>query len=174
MQQTLFGYAMTVMPMNSWANISECKKYRYELFRGWDITKPAIMFIMLNPSKADATENDPTIRRCINFAKSWGYGGLFVCNLFAYRATNPSELLNTVDNPESEANILYLKKTIALADKVICAWGNSPIIKKKHIPENIGKLIFANTHKCYHLGLSNNGTPKHPLYLKSTTTPIPF
>src|SRR3546814_16904510 len=64
-----------------------------DLWRIWDDTKPQCMFIMLNPSTADADLDDPTIRRCIGFAKSWGYGGLQVCNLFAYRSTEPRELL---------------------------------------------------------------------------------
>ena len=65
------------------AIISDCGKYRYQLWRKWDPSLPVVLFIMLNPSQADASEDDPTIRRCINYAKSWGYGGIYVGNLFA-------------------------------------------------------------------------------------------
>ena len=72
--------------MKSHATFSSCKKYRYSLFRIWDEDKPLVLFIGLNPSTADEKEDDPTIRRCINFAKQWGYGGLIMGNLFAFRA----------------------------------------------------------------------------------------
>ena len=85
-------------PIIANAVISECGKYRYSLTRIWDESKPKVMFIMLNSSTANANNDDPTIRRCINFAKAWGFGDLYVCNIFAYRATNPQELLK-VDNP---------------------------------------------------------------------------
>ena len=74
------------------AEISPCGLYRYSLTRKWEAWKGTVNFIMLNPSTADAQEDDPTIRRCIGFAKAWGYGGIVVTNLFAYRATNPKEL----------------------------------------------------------------------------------
>ena len=78
--------------MKSGAIFSSCRKYRYALWRNWDETKPCVMIIGLNPSTADENENDPTITRCINFAKSWGYGGVCVTNLFAYCATVPSDM----------------------------------------------------------------------------------
>ena len=74
------------------AKFSACRKYRYALWRNWDGSKPYAMIIGLNPSTADENENDPTITRCINFAKSWGYGGVCVTNLFAYCATVPSDM----------------------------------------------------------------------------------
>lgn len=89
------------------AIISECGKYRYSLSRIWDENKANVLFIMLNPSTADGDVDDPTIRRCIGFAKSWGYGGIYVGNLFAYRATDPKELLK-VENPIGFENIHHL------------------------------------------------------------------
>ena len=77
------------------AKISGCGTYRYALWRHWDSDwngqgdSNSVMFIGLNPSTADATEDDPTLRRCIGFAKSWGFGGLYMLNVFAYRATDP-------------------------------------------------------------------------------------
>ncbi len=78
--------------MKSDAELSKCRAYRYALWRTWDESKPFAMFVGLNPSTADELEDDPTIRRCINFSKLWGYGGLCMVNLFAYRATDPTAL----------------------------------------------------------------------------------
>ena len=76
----------------SGAVFSDCRKYRYALWRIWDGNKSLAMIIGLNPSTADETLNDPTITRCINFARSWEYGGVLVANLFGFRATSPNEL----------------------------------------------------------------------------------
>jgi len=74
------------------AVISECGRYRYRLWRRWELTAPQVTWIMLNPSTADATDDDPTIRRCVRFAIAWGYGGIDVVNLFGLRATNPQQV----------------------------------------------------------------------------------
>ena len=79
------------------AQLSTCRKYRYALWRTWDEAKPQVMIIGLNPSTADETKDDPTITRCINFAKAWGYGGVCMANLFAYRATAPSDVKASID-----------------------------------------------------------------------------
>ena len=87
----------SVKNLNRGATFSKCKIYRYRLWRIWDAKKPTVLFIMLNPSTAGSTMDDPTIKRCIGFAKSWGYGGLYVGNLFAYRSTQPKGLLKLND-----------------------------------------------------------------------------
>lgn len=89
------------------AILSEDRKYRYILSRTWDETKPTVLFIGLNPSTADENEDDPTIRRCIIFAKSWGYGGLIMANLFAFRTTNPQGLYSE-KNPVGSENDYYI------------------------------------------------------------------
>ena len=71
------------------AFISPCERYRHALGRHWDNDKGFVLFIMLNPSTADAQQDDPTIRRCMDFAKRWGFGGIEACNLFDWRATDP-------------------------------------------------------------------------------------
>ncbi len=146
------------------AIISECTTYRYQLWRLWDKTKPLVMFIMLNPSTADADKDDPTIRRCINYAKAWGYGGLYVGNLFAYRATVPKDLFKAKE-PIGEDNHKHLKEMYDKCDKVVGAWGNN-----QARPER----IFNNFDNLYYLALCKDGTPKHPLYLKKDLEPIPF
>jgi hypothetical protein len=153
------------------AILSDCKNYRYSLTRIWDNSKPKVLFIMLNPSTADAEKDDPTIRRCIRFAKDWGYGGLYVVNLFALRATNPKELLAApfvvgVDNEK------WIRKMGSLSDLVICAWGNGSIVNKlqKRLDHTWKPLSWINK-PLHYLELSKDGTPKHPLYLSKHLTP---
>ena len=152
------------------ASISDCGKYRYSLTRIWDDSKPNVLFIMLNPSTADAMKDDPTIRRCIGYAQSWGYGGLIVCNLFAYRSTNPLELLK-VDNPQGDENIRNIEYYARISEKIICAWGNEPILKKIPNQQHIVEFLYQQKSKVHYLELSKNGTPKHPLYLKKDLQP---
>ncbi len=140
--------------------------YRYSLERTWDKSKPKILFIMLNPSTACADFDDPTIRRCVGFAKSWGYGGLMVGNLFALRSTNPKNLLNSAD-PIGNLNKEYLDKMYKTCEKVVCAWGNSRIVKK--LGDKFGNEYkpLKGIENLHYIDLCNDGTPKHPLYLKS-------
>jgi len=159
--------------MNNGAIISECKNYRYSLWRIWDNSKPKIMFLMLNPSTADETKDDATIRRCTGFSKDWGYGGFYVCNLFAFRATNPNELLKQ-DNPFGDRNIFETRKLVDKVDKVVCAWGNKPIIKKVLKGQSEFNLLSITADKLYYLELSKDNTPKHPLYLRKTLIPQRF
>ncbi len=147
--------------MNIGALISSCKRYRYKLWRIWDDDLPKVLFIMLNPSTADESKDDPTIRRCINYAKSWGYGGLFVGNLYAYRTTDPRELKKIYD-PIGDDNYKCLLEMFQKCSAVICAWGNNepmPIELKK------------NLSRLHYLELSKTGIPKHPLYLKKDLKP---
>ncbi len=97
--------------------------YRYLLWREWDSKSKTVSFIMLNPSRADAEVNVPTITRCINFAKSWGYGRLEVVNLFAYRTPHPS-LLKQVAEPIGSDNARHILESVSKCDRVILAWGN--------------------------------------------------
>lgn len=150
--------------MNNTAIISEDNQYRYQLLRVWDETLPRILFIMLNPSTADATKDDPTIRRVISFAKSWGYGGVYVGNLFAFRSTDPKRLKYVTD-PTGEDNIQHITTMFGLVDKIIYAWGNN-----QTEPDWLCDLVPAP----YCIELSKKGVPKHPLYLKKDTQPTLF
>ena len=156
------------------ATLSDCETYRYTLSRIWDLSKPQVMFIMLNPSTADALKDDPTIKRCIAFAKSWGYGGINVGNLFAYRSRFPIELFHTLD-PVGKENIKFLKDMALKSEIIVCAWGNGSLVeklKKKLWPEYFPlKGLYKPLH---YLELCNDGTPKHPLYLKSNLKPQTF
>ena len=143
------------------AIISADGKYRYQLSRIWDEEKPNILFIMLNPSTADADVDDPTIRRVMNFSKSWGYGGVFVGNLYAFRSTDPKALQHT-DDPIGKDNIEHIKELIGVTERVVYAWGNN-----QKEPEWLSSLV--DTPYC--IDISKKGVPKHPLYLKSELHP---
>ncbi len=124
-------------------------------------------FIMLNPSRADAELNDPTIRRCIGFAQAWGYGALEVVNLFAYRATRPQELRQAAD-PVGESCDRILLESARSAQMILLAWGNHGQY------QNRGKVVIkllAEFETLHSLGLTKRGEPRHPLYLKRDTQP---
>lgn len=158
-------------PMERGAIISSCGLYRYGLWRVWDRSKPKAMFMMLNPSTADADNDDPTIRRCIAFAKSWGYGSIYVCNLFAFRSTDPKGLISCND-PIGDDNIIHLRILALNVEIIVCAWGNSSIVDRL-LSKREWYRPFENIKgdKLRYLALSNDGTPKHPLYLKGDLTP---
>lgn len=150
------------------AVIDSTEKYRYLLTRIWDEDLPPAVFIMLNPSTADAEVDDPTIKRCMNFAKTWNCGGIKVVNVFAYRATNPKELLK-VQNPIGIENEKYIREALINAGLIILAWGSSCTkLKKGYLKV---KELLKNIELFYCLGITNDGFPKHPLYLSGTTMP---
>src|SRR5579885_3397338 len=117
------------------AIVSDCDKYRYLLTRPAEVESPlrsSAVFVMLNPSTADATLDDPTIRRCRGFAKAWGCNGLVVANLFAYRATNPKEL-KLADDPIGPDNDKILRELAKEHYDIVCAWGSSFVPAKRVI-----------------------------------------
>lgn len=152
------------------AVISECGRYRYELIRRWG-NDPMLEFVMLNPSTADAETDDPTIRRCIGFARSWDYGGIVVCNLFAYRTTTPY-VLASVEDPIGPLNRNYLANNIA--HLTVVAWGANPAAIRwwNGHPYDITKSLKRKQLMC--LGITSSGQPRHPLYLPASCTPTPW
>lgn len=149
------------------AVISDCQRYRYLLRRTWDHGKPRVLYIMLNPSTADAEKDDATIRSCIRLAKGEGYGSFEVVNLFAFRATNPMELQRAED-PIGPRNDDAIEAALHRCDMAICAWGAHPIAESR------GRAVRAmiRTHRpaVFCFGRTHSGAPKHPLYIKSGTT----
>ncbi|QLB13932.1 hypothetical protein A6A11_07615 [Bisgaardia hudsonensis] len=147
--------------MEKGAIFSECGNYRYLLWRIWDIDKPNVMFIGLNPSTADETIDDNTITRCINFAKQAGFGGVYMVNLFAYRSTDKS-VLYQMNDPIGHDNDKYINSVLDKVDKVVACWGNDGqyLDRSQHIYNLIPDL--------YCLKVNKNGEPAHPLYLSST------
>lgn len=150
--------------MKTDAKFSEDRVYRYALWRIWDENQPNVMFIGLNPSTADETEDDPTVRRCKGFAKSWGYGGLIMANIFAYRATEP-EIMKSAKDPIGPENDEWLLKLAQQATLVIGAWGNHGKFKSR------GKIVVDSISDLYCLKMNETGHPTHPLYLPSELQP---
>lgn len=151
------------------AKFSPCRKYRYTLWRVWDEEKPMIAFLALNPSAADEEKNDPTVQRCINYAKKWGYGGMYMLNIFAFRATDP-KVMKAEEDPVGEENDKFILETIEKVDRLICAWGNHG----QHMDRSDDIEILLHGLKLECLGVNKSGEPKHPLYLKADLEPEPF
>ena len=145
------------------AEFSIDKKERYSLNREWDNSKNKILYIMLNPSLADDKNDDPTIRRLINFTKKFNYGGFLVGNIFTKITPNPKEIDKS--KGMSDKNFEKLLNLINKVDQIVYAWGSS--IEE---PQLLKKLVLSP--KCF--GKNFNGTPKHPLYLPSQTKLINF
>ncbi len=146
------------------AIISACGQYRYQLTRAPQQSYPTsgtALFIMLNPSTADASLDDPTIRRCRGFAKSWDCNGIVVANLYALRATNPGELWKHAD-PVGEENDWHLAALIREHETIVCAWGANAK------PDRVDTLrkMFHRMSRPMCLGTTNAGAPRHPLYIR--------
>lgn len=153
------------------AIFSDCERYRYRLWRRWDLEKPKINFLMLNPSTADDVKNDPTVERCERRARSLGAGELIVTNIFAYRATYPAELL-TIDDPVGEGNTGEILHAAHVADVVVCAWGLAGGIRGRG--QSVLDCLRLERIKLYCLGKTQNGVPKHPLYIPYSQKLEPF
>lgn len=165
------------------AVISECGKFRYSLSRVWNLLAPVgtaklVNFVMLNPSTADAEADDPTIRRCVGFAKSWGFDGLVVTNLYPLRATSPAAMqaaanrLGQIDAMSHRPlNEMHVAWAASRASFVLCAWGAhaEPVVAAKvlRIIRGVNKTPCA-------LKFTKDGHPSHPLYLPATATPLPI
>jgi hypothetical protein len=150
------------------AVISACGVYRYSLTRTWDEALPVLAIIGLNPSTADAKINDPTIRREMDFARRWGFGGIAKGNLFAYRATNPKVMLAAAEpiGRENDATLLGMTE----GRRVLCAWGTDGPHRGRD--RQVIKLLAGRELVC--LGLTKDGHPRHPLYLRADVAVVPF
>ena len=153
------------MPHSS-ATFSPCRTYRYSLTRIWDADAPVCAFVLLNPSTADETANDPTITRCIGFARRWGFGSLLAVNIFALRSTDPKGL-RRIDDPVGPGNDRAIRRVIKSADLVVAAWGGHG----KYLDRGRRVLtMLPDDAVC--LGINRDGAPKHPLYIPGDTEPI--
>lgn len=190
------------------ATISACQAYRYRLWREWrlhplpaqwdmwtnDDGSPVVdgagqqlgepmacLFVMLNPSTADGAQDDPTIRRCVGFAKAWGYDRMEVVNLFAYRATDPAALLalNHTDEPWGPENRRHIQAAMdGNVNRVVVAWG----AHGAHLDQAETVLawiedyagLLDNPCEIVALGLTKDGHPRHPLYLPKSAAPFAY
>ncbi|ACT50912.1 DUF1643 domain-containing protein [Methylovorus glucosotrophus] len=147
------------------AIISDCKQYRYQLQRGPQAefpTRAPALFIMLNPSTADAEIDDPTIRRCRSFANAWDCDGIVVANLYALRATNPKELWLHPD-PVGPDNDAYLRELAKHHETIVCAWGAKA---RPDRVEAVREIFSGRLHRLMCLGVTKKGAPRHPLYIR--------
>lgn len=146
--------------MEASAVISKCGKYRYILWRRWEPKGTICSFICLNPSIADATIDDPTLRRCMGFAKLWGFGAVYIGNLFSLRSTSPT-MLKTADDPVGPENDNYLRQMMTNATIVVAAWGaNQMAIDRAY-------TVLKLSPKLWCLGITKSGQPRHPLYVRA-------
>ena len=155
------------MSIKSSAQLSPCRTYRYALWRTWDATKPYVFFICLNPSTADEIDDDPTLVRCMGFARSWGYGGLCMGNLFAFRATQPQDLKES-SNPIGDDNDYWLEQLSKDAGIVVAGWGNHGVFLDR------SAKVLSKLKEVYCLKINKSGEPSHPLYLNRGLDPLPF
>lgn len=156
------------------AHLSTDGVYRYSLTRRWNEPMPdrlpvLDLWIMLNPSTADADQDDPTIRRCIAFSRGWGADGLRVVNLFALRSTDPAALLRHPDpiGPRNDATLALLARASReLGGRVVCAWGAHSMAaeRARTVQHLIGDAVC--------LGTTKAGAPRHPLYVRGDTAPV--
>ena len=170
---------VNAMTIKRGAQISDCGRYRYLLYRRWDVSKPRLVWIMLNPSTADGWKDDPTIRRCVGFARRGGFGGIRVLNLFAWRATHPRDLRDA-DDPVGPENDHYLERnlgSVPFGEVTVAAWGARGAMPGRHRRRDHEVMsIVCNDmgHTLHCLGLTKAGHPKHPLYVPSDTEIRPW
>jgi hypothetical protein len=157
------------LPLATW---SPCKRHRYTLRRVLRaVAEPRIVaFLMLNPSTADEDANDPTIARCIAFARAWGFDEIEIVNVYALRSTDPRGLWKVADpvGPDNDAAILAACER---AELIVCAWGKNA--KPARVAE-LQRLLAGQAAKLHALKTNGDGSPGHPLYLPGSLLPRPF
>ena len=173
---------MTENQIEITTKFSKDRKYRYMLVRDIDALTSAmgyapltVTFLMLNPSTADENTDDPTIKRCSDFAARWGYGRLIVVNLSPLRATDPQDLIAAGREPDEVAqrNMEHVIAAANESSRVILAYGahGDEADRASYV---VGRLWDAMPSKLYCLGYTHKGLPKHPLYIAKTKRPVPF
>lgn len=150
------------------AILSDCRTYRYSLWRRWNDAGHMLVWLLLNPSTADENIEDPTLRRCIGYARSWGYMGVTILNLFALRSTDPRELYKAAD-PVGPANNAAIVELCA-GREVICGWGIRGGYRQRDRAVLDALRRIGAMPKC--LELTKDGYPKHPLYLRADLKPM--
>lgn len=166
----------TVMPQAEQraAEFSECRTWRYTLTRRWSFgfdPSRVVAFIGLNPSTADETLDDPTIRRCINFAHAWGMEAMIMLNLFGYRATRPGVML-AADDPVGEGNDAAIARVTSEVGLVVGAWGANA--SHEIVRQRAEAVMQALSSPVFCLGKTKDGHPRHPLYVKGETVLEPY
>jgi hypothetical protein len=146
-------------------------QYRYSLQRLWQPQGPEVAFVMLNPSRADAERDDPTLQACIRFAQRWAYGSLVVVNLFGYCTAYPDALKKVAD-PVGPENDVYLMAAVERSHQVVLAWGNGGCLGGRD--RIILNKLKAHSAKLTYLQLNRSGQPRHPLYVRRDCPLCPY
>jgi hypothetical protein len=156
---------------DSEAVYSPCECYRYSLTRVWEPGGRRLLYIMLNPSKATELANDPTIERCERRARRLGFGGFRVCNIFAWRETDPVAL-KRAKQPIGPENAAQIAGAAAWADDILCAWG----VHGAHLGQGdaIAQTLVQSGKPILSLGVTKHGHPRHPLYVAYDVAPLPW
>ena len=149
----------------SGAEFSEDRKYRYKLWRGWNLSLPRCFFIMLNPSIADENILDPTIKKCVGFAKRWDCGSIYIGNIFSLVSTDPNELYRS-DEPIGSLNDEAIKYMVSHSDMTVAAWGSHGKFMER------GNKVMSMLNNVYVLRMNKDGQPAHPLYIPYSCEPF--
>lgn len=157
----------SIISGTSGATFSDDCAYRYRLWRRWD-EGDTLGWVLLNPSTADETESDPTLTRCIDFSKRFGYGSLVIVNLFGYQTSEPSEMKQRED-PVGPENDEHLRTVCEAVDTIIAGWGNSGEHEERAI--TVAQMLEGKLHA---LAVNQTGHPRHPLYVSKDTEPVPY
>lgn len=165
------GQKSQLFPESAGADFAGGRVWRYSLWRIWDERLPYANFLMLNPSIADENQLDPTVTRCADFARRWGYGGLYVTNLFALVSTDPNALY-TAEDPVGKDNDRVIVQTARQAGLVVCAWGNHGTHTARR--DIVLKLLREAGVSLHYLKMNGTGEPAHPLYLPAALDPKPW
>lgn len=160
------------LPLATW---STCKRYRYTLRRTWSAGDRIVAWLLLNPSTADETQDDPTIRRCINFSKSWGFDGLIIVNAYAWRSTDPAGLRSlecaAAGGPVGAGNDAAITTAVTESALTVCGWGGNLNLGDGRRAQLSHLLAGADLTA---LRVNSDGSPGHPLYLRGSLQPLPF
>ncbi len=153
------------------ALFSKCNAYRYSLSRTWHGGQDRACFIMLNPSTATAEEDDPTIRRCVGYAIDWGYEGVDIVNMFAFRSTDPN-ILRHVRDPVGSLNDHWIRTFATSSPMVVCAWGANGSLNDRDVA--VRRLLQDSGVPILALAVTKDRQPRHPLYLRKSLRPTPI
>jgi hypothetical protein len=155
------------------ATFSADRSYRYRLWRRWQPKLPCLVYVLLNPSTADETRDDPTIRRCIVRAARTGFGSVEILNVFAWPDVSPEVLVSAFDpvGPENDRHIL---ECVASCDTVIVGWGRWAEIILPGRPDHVLGILKAAGKTPLAFKVNGDGSPKHPLYISYSILPVPY
>ena len=175
----IFDQGLKSMPdlfLKSGATFSPCRTWRYALWRIWDDDKMAVLWIGLNPSTAEEEKNDPTVRRCMGFSRDWGYGGIFMLNVFAFRATDP-QVMKAAEDPIGQENYRTIQEYHEVAGLTVAAWGvhgafmdqAAAVCRLERISPHAKTRYLGEDLWC--LDITQGGHPSHPLYQPANLKP---